>query len=286
MKPFLGIDITKNKNNDHLNGQEFITAQVSEQQAQMRDEAIGKMQTQEDKTKLPQPLRVARWICMFATLIFLSSILQNFHNHSGMTLAKAYAAAPAVFWICGISLIGWVGLTIWGRSKVQDVNQSEETKQIITRMDQILSGSYAELGVPATAPSIDMLLFRYVEKNGQIIPRSFGPVSFIACDSKIFTENGNLCLADTNQRYEFPLEAVRGIETVQKKAAIPTWNKNVPANKPPYQQYKLRVDNYGFIHFKSYHILKLELGGETWGIYFPCYELPTIESLTGHHPSV
>ena len=282
MKPFLGIDITTNKNNDQLNGQEFITAKVSEQQAQMRDEAIEKMQTQEDKTKLPQPMRVARWICMFATILCLSVILQSFQGNSYMTLAKAYAAAPAIFWVCGIGLIGWAGLTIWGRSKIQGVNQSEETRQIITRMDQILSGSYAELGVPAAAPSVDVLLFRYTEKNGQIIPRSFGPVSFIACDSKIFTENGHLCLADTNQRYEFPLEAVRGIETVQKKAAIPTWNKNVPANKPPYKQYKLRIDNYGFIHFKSYHILKLELDGETWGIYFPCYELPTVESLTGH----
>jgi hypothetical protein len=31
---------------------------------------------------------------------------------------------------------------------------------------------------------------------------------------------------------------------------------------------------------KPYHILELEKDGETYGIYFPAYELAAIESLT------
>ena len=32
---------------------------------------------------------------------------------------------------------------------------------------------------------------------------------------------------------------------------------------------------------KAYHILELEHGGENYGIYFPCWELPVFERLTG-----
>lgn len=281
MKPFLGINITHDKHNEAMNGEEFITRKVSASQEQMWDRAVETMQNQEEVSKLPKPLRVVRWVCMIVGLVFLSGILRATED---ITFAEGYANAPALFWICGVCLILWAVLAVWGKKKEKETLQSEEVRHAENSLEQITKNCYAELGVPADAPYFDLLVFRYVEKNGQIIPRSLGPVTFLACNSKIFVEDGKLCLCDTTQRNEFPLEKLRRIVTVNKDAAIPSWNKDIPQNKEPYKQYKLRTDSYGFIHFKPYYILELEYNGETWGIYFPSYELPTVESLTGLHP--
>lgn len=281
MKPFLGINITHDKHNEVMNGEEFITRKVSAAQERMWDHAVETMQNQEEVSKLPKPLRAIRWVCMFLGLGLLMGILRATEN---ITIAEGYTNAPVLFWICGISLALWAVLAVWGKQKEKETLQSEEVRRAENSLEQITKNCYAELGVPADAPYFDLLVFRYVEKDGQIVPRSLGPVTFMACNSRIFVDDGKLCLSDTNQRNEFPLDQLRRIVTVRKDAAIPSWNKDIPLNQPPYKQYKLRTDSYGFIHFKPYYILELDHNGETWGIYFPSYELPTVEALTGLHP--
>ena len=59
---------------------------------------------------------------------------------------------------------------------------------------------------------------------------------------------------------------------------LPNWYKElVPQDKA----YKLTVNNLGWVITRKYYILTVEHAGQEWGIYFPCYELSAIESLTG-----
>ena len=69
--------------------------------------------------------------------------------------------------------------------------------------------------------------------------------------------------------------------TVNEKIAVPDWNKDTPPTKGEFKQFELTVDNLNRIIVPGYHILELDCNGEKWGIYFPCYELPTFESITG-----
>lgn len=284
LKPFLGINITEDKSNEAFNGQEFVAAKVSSIQADMLEKAVDRVEAQENQSKLPRPLRIIRGASMMIGLVCVCGILRGLGGDDGVTLAQAYENAGWVFWIAGVCLAVWGLLTLWAKYRERTVVDSDETKRVISTAERLTKNSYAELGVPETAANIDILMFQYVEKKGKIVPHSFGPAAFIACDCKAFTQNGFLCLADADQRYDFPLSEMRCIVTVKKNVAIPAWNKNIPTNKPPYKEYKLRIDDYGCIHFKPYYILELEHNGETWGIYFPSYELPTIERLTGHHP--
>ena len=71
------------------------------------------------------------------------------------------------------------------------------------------------------------------------------------------------------------------IRTIWKSIAVPTWNKETELGKGCYKEYKLTVDKYQCVHMKKYYILEFEQNGETWGIYFPQYELPVVETLTG-----
>lgn len=281
MKPIFCIDVTHNKNNQTVNGNEFVTAKVSNLQADMLEKAVDRVSAQEEKTKLPAFLNILRLVFL-GTFVFCFSVFLS-HMAGGSTFIQAYQNGPLLVWIGLGSLILWGLLAYWGSKKEKDIRQSDETQHIVATADQLLENVYEELKVPRTAASMDILVFRYVEKKGQVVPKNTGILTFMSCVCKVFSENGALCIADADQRYEIPFGQIRRIVTVNKEGFIPTWNKEIPTNKPPYKQYKLRIDNYGFIHFRPYYILELEHCGETWGIYFPSYELSLIERLTGHH---
>ena len=58
-------------------------------------------------------------------------------------------------------------------------------------------------------------------------------------------------------------------------------NKDVAFNDGEYKQYNMTANQFGQVFSKPYHVLEFEAGEEEWGIYFPCYELPTFKKLTG-----
>ena len=282
MKPIFCIDITKNKNNQVLNGDELVTAKVSAIRADQLGKAVDRVGDQENKAKTPGWLNVLR-LLLLGMFVFSFSLFLS-HMAEGGSFVQVYQKAATWFWTGVGSLILWATLAYLGSKKEKDVVNSDETQRVIATAEQLLENVYEELRVPRNAASMDILVFRYVEKNGQVVPKATGVLTFMSCVCKVFTENGNFCIADADQRYEIPMGAIRRIVTVNKDASIPTWNKEIPTNKPPYKQYKLRLDNYGFIHFKPYYILEMEHEGQAWSLYFPSYELPLVESLTGHHP--
>jgi len=97
----------------------------------------------------------------------------------------------------------------------------------------------------------------------------------------VFADSENLYFANLEGKYAFPLSSIKAINTVKETIRILEWNKDEQYNKGIYKEYKLREDDYGCIHSKCYHVMEIEHNGELWGIYFPCYELPTFEQLTG-----
>lgn len=62
---------------------------------------------------------------------------------------------------------------------------------------------------------------------------------------------------------------------------IDNWNKDDSFKADTYKRFKIETTKYGKIYVKPYYILELEYMDETWGIYFPNYELPAFECITG-----
>ena len=158
--------------------------------------------------------------------------------------------------------------------------EGDESKHFTSTLDNIADSIYAEFGVPADAAGVDVLSFRYKLKNGEPVAKE------IADDMdnlvmKAFVSDEQLFLTDLESKYAFSLSEMRTIRTVKKSISLSSWNKEIPPKKGIYKPYKIKVDKYECIYCKPYHILELEHNGEIWGIYFPCYELPIFESLTG-----
>ncbi|MBR6647192.1 MAG: hypothetical protein IKL09_06730 [Clostridia bacterium] len=266
MKPFLGIDLTENKKNKQINGQEFLVQKTSAALTSTLEASSAEAEKTVDSSKLPLPLRIIQYVCGIAALLIAGGILE-----ADISLQEAYNSAPWFFWITGMCAVIWLILWLCGKQKAKTVLGTDESAQTFSHLEGTENAIYQELSVPDNAKDVDVLLFHYKLKNGEISMQTF---QYFNPEFKIFSDDKNLYLANLEGKYAFPLSSVVKIHTVKKHIRILGWNKEEKCNKGIYKQYKLTTDSYGYVHCKQYHILELNHQGESVGIYFPCYELP------------
>jgi len=275
MKPFLGIDLTNDKKNEQTNGNEFLVQTSSPALAAALEQSTEKAENTAQRSKLPLALRIAQYICCFGALIIGLGILK-----SDVDFAEGYHNAPEIHWIGAICAVIWLVLWVWGKVRSKSVLETEESTQTLSHLESTADAVYHELSVPADAKSVDVLMFFYKLKNGEIKVLEKGIIQFINPEFKLFADEENLYLANLEGKYAFPLSSIVKFHAVKKHIRIVGWNKDEEFNKGIYKQYKLTTDNYGMIHCKEYYILEIAHNGENYGIYFPCYDLPAFEECT------
>ena len=142
MKPFLGIDITTNRKNERLNGNEFLILKPSE----ILSQTLAKTTEQKDviiqKSKMPLLLRIIKSICLFLAFICGSALLR-----ARVSLAEAYHNAPWVFWLLPICVILFVLLTVCEKVKSHHVLDTDENQHALATHDRVMKDILAELAV-------------------------------------------------------------------------------------------------------------------------------------------
>ena len=279
MKPFLGIDLTTNKNNEELNGTEFLVACPSAALRESFNRSSDKVEEKVEQSKLPLVLRIIQWLCGFGGVLVFFSVLGALIGEEAISFEQAYQNAPGLFWFCGLALAIWFILKVAGTIKQNKVLGADESVQTLSNLEGNCNAIYAELEVPSDAEEINVLMFFYKIKNGKIkvcekgmqIAPYFNPVF------KIFGGSEHLYLANLDGKYAFPRSSIVTLHTVKKGIRILSWNKEEPMDQEPYKQFKLTVDQYECVHCKQYHILEINHNGESIGIYIPNYELPVFE---------
>ena len=277
MKPFLGIDLTLNNKNDQCNGSEFLVQRPSSALSESLEASTDKVKKVIQKSKLPLPLRIVQFICGIAALFISSGIL-----NADVSLAEGYHNTPWLFSTAGICAVIWFILWLCGKYKSRSVLNTGESTQTFSHLGNVADAVYAEFSTPDDAKDIDILSFFYKIKDGDIKVQEKGMRGFqyFNPEFKIFADEENLYLANLEGKYAFPLSSIVKIHTVKKHIRIARWNKDEKYNKDIYKQFKLTTDNYGCLHCKQYYILEINHQGESYGIYFPNYELPTLEECT------
>ena len=282
MKPILCIDVTLDKKNEQFVGDEFITAttpkEIMEKHEQMQEEGMEVIK----KAKLPLPLRIVKSIAGFISLILLLSCLRFGLEDGFAELFKN--SVGIIFLIVGAICGGiWLALNFASKKKEEKVFAEENLDRRVQDIEKDDAILYAALGVPESAENVDFLMFKYKVKNGEIKPQAPGlmPTPYINFSAKAYDDGRALCVAGVDNAYSFSKDEMKAIRTVNKSIALLNWNKDEEPTKGKYKEYKLGTDNMGLVHAKPYHILEIEHNGELYGLYFPCYELPVIERLTG-----
>lgn len=274
MKPFLGVDLTTNKKNEEGNGKEFLVASPSLALQESWNRSFANAQEKIEQSKLPLPLRVIQWICGFGGLLVFFGILR-----ADVTFEQGYKNAPGLFWFCGIALVIWAILKIAGTVKKNKVLGTDESVYEFSYLERNGNAIYEELEVPANATEVDVLMFYYKMKNGEmkVCEKGMQIAPYLNPVFKIFADSENLYLANLEGKYAFPKSSIVTLHTIKKNIMVLSWNKDVPMNQEPYKQYKLDTNQYGSFRCKQYHILEISDDGESIGIYIPNYEMPVFE---------
>ena len=281
MKIFFGTDLTLDKNNDRMDGEDFIVERLPEWQETALENSAAVLDGLQAKAKLPPPLRILYYVCGFAAIILFVSI---FRALTEVPLQQAYANAPVLFWIVPVTAAVWGALALVARQRKQKIEQSDEAKTALQKSEALMKECYETLGVPKGAADMDVLCSQYRVKDGKIVNKPVANYTFINTELKVFLQDEALCFADINQKFAIPKDALLSIRTVNKAISLPTWNKQKHFGEAPYDKYKLSANRYGYSS-KPYYALciRTELGVD-YELYFPCYELPIIQKLTGLSP--
>ena len=177
MKPFLGINLSSDEDNELLNGHEFLVAKPSAILTDILDSVSGKTQKIVKKSQLPLPLRVVMYACELIALIIIGGLLR-----AEVSLAESYHNAPWLYWLCAVCVIIGILLFILGKRKDRQVLEDTETKRTLSDSDAIEKEILAELSVPDNAREVDVLSFCYKEENETIkmaqkgVPREYPKV--------------------------------------------------------------------------------------------------------------
>ena len=280
MKPIFCIDITNDKKNETVNGGEFIVASVSSETSQTYDKKRDDVMEIISKSQHPLWLRIVEYVSGFAAFACVVGIIRSIGN---VTLAQAYKNAPGIFWVGGICAVLWAVLFISSKIRKNKVESSPEATALKEHIDKDVKMIFDELGVPENAEDVDVMTFSYIIKNGKTLIRkpSIDGITFYNALIKIYRKDDALCIADLKNNYEFPINMMKEISTVNKTVSMVGWSKDESPFEGRYKKYKIRISGDSMPVFKPYHILKIYDGNEEYGIYFPCYELEIFEKLTG-----
>jgi len=283
VKPFLGIDLTTDKKNEQTNGAAFLIAEPSPALTRALERSVESAGGTLEQTRLSLPLRFVQWLCGVVGALAAIVIIGGSIGRDGIPLAEGYQKDPWLFWTAGACLLVWLILKILSRQKEKTVLERDENTHVFSNLDGVIDAIFTDLLIPSDAKDVDLLSFYYKTKGSElkVCEKAMQITPYSNPLFKLFADSENLYIADLEGKYAFPLSSLRSIRTVKKTIRIPDWNKDEAYNKGVYKQYKLSTDNYNCIHCKTYHILEIDHNGELWGIYFPCYELPVFEAVTG-----
>ena len=178
----------------------------------------------------------------------------------------------------------WIVLLAAGKKREREALLDGDAEDRLSVLSSSVESIYAELGVPETAKEVDVLLFRYRVKKGEPRPlprNALNPVQYAIRAPKTYLEDDCLVLTWLEGKYAFPRSAMKAIRTVRRRITFAGWCKDLPPTDKSFKPFLAGLDQNGFVRCKWYHILEIEARGETWGLYFPNYELQTVEELTG-----
>jgi len=281
MKYFYGINKKDDPNNTSVDGKEFAVERVSDEYIDKRNAIIDSIA---DKIGIKN-LAPSKVSSFFFTLSMLVSIIAI------IVIIRVLSSGKSAF-IESEELLGkhiWLPLvTVAAVSyflyflvklvkSIKAINYDTASAEL-ERLNALNGEILESMGVPANAFDIDVFCAQY--KDGERI-KNEDKCDFANYAFKLYRDEKNLYIFDGENKYRFELSSLAKIHTVNEKVMLFKWNKETYFDTEEYAEYKVSDEENACISIPTYHILELNHGGESWGIYFGNYDLVQIEELTG-----
>ena len=271
MKNLFAVDLGSEA--EYAGWDKFLIRRVDEELSERQDEISEDLDEHQKNAALPGWLSIAKTLCALFSVIVLSAVIR-----AGFTTAMRNA--PLLV-ICG-AVSGAVALVLWliDRKKTKNVIESKDFNADVEAAKKINEESFAALGIPADAKSIDVFGYAYETKNGKEKKMNIF-CDYMTMQFKLFREGDTLCLGDVSGVVGLPLYNATGIYKIKKRVSFMEWNKDERYDKGEYKQYKITCNNAGALFIKPVYALRFRDGDDEYEIIFPAYELDAVTRATG-----
>ena len=180
-------------------------------------------------------------------------------------------------------LSGVVLFGIFGYEKLRQINyeKSDICAEYNARIDNMFDSIYLEMGVPIDAPYVDFLHFNYRLNGAGVVPVKTEKYSqlFNIWDFKFYSDNKKLYMASDEAVYAIDIASIKGIKKIDEPISISV-DRRQKKRIAKFEKCNVK-GRFGTYKIESYYIMGFEHKSDLWGLYFPWYELPVIEELTG-----
>lgn len=274
MKNVFGYPYSKTEDMP-CDGARFITNRVDAEFKKEIESVANTVAETGGKAELPKWLKIMKIICELGAALVLLALIRGARNSS---VSQMFANAPVIFYGGGVCLVLWAVLFCVEKLKYKKVDDSGEIDKALESMEELNLRSEDQLGIPHDHKKVDVLSFRYTEKNGKIKIKEELFYKHMNNEMKLFRNGDDLCLADIDSVYSFPINDIKKYVLKKKKANMDEWNKDVPFNKGEYKQYKITSNDYGTIFCRYYAMQISDVFGE-YELFFPEYELAQFKAI-------
>ena len=281
MKPIFCTDITVNKHNTTINGTEFITSSVPEEKRADLDARADELQRLINQAKTPGWMITLRSVAGFGSLVMAMKLFQ-------IAMEKGFSALFAADQIMGTSIcLGagalWFYLDRQGKMKVKRMENNPELKAKNNALEIEIAMVMHEMGVPANAKAMDVLVFNYKTKDGKVEPVSPAmlPQIYMNFECKAFASGDSISIADSENVYTFNKSDIKMLRVVDAKSTVYSWNKQEEPTSSKYAMYGVSLNKMGMATTSSYYIVEIEKDGEAFGLYVPSYEAEILREVFG-----
>ncbi len=284
MKVLFGTDITKDKKNTAVDGDEFIVRSVPEDISEKNSEIFDKELEAAEKTAGKRSIsEMIGLVMMASSFLGLSGMFDEDAELTFSLIRETVSQNPVRFSAFALLfVVGLLLLMIRAVKNKQNRKSEEENNEIPEdESEKNLQQAYFSLGVPQDAENVDILCSEYVIREGEPELKPIKMFGFANADLKVFADHNALFIADTENLYEIALDSIEKISRYNGKLTMMFWNKETAHNKGKYQPYHIRKRGEFKYTVKTYYSLDINREGETYKMYFPPYELDVIERLTG-----
>lgn len=281
MRPLFCIDVTRNRKNEELNGVEFIAREISDESKKILNKKIKALNSRANKIKPSCLAALTMAVCFLAGLIlFIGAVVSAVKDVTSQSFKN-----PALFIASVIFFIIFAVLLFIIKRKNKELPPDEEVIELTEEVNNEYIILEEELGIPEDYKEIEVLKFYYKNKNDKrrVVHHrkgfEFSP-RYENIPYKFYTTPGYLHIADKTCVYAFALHELKRIQLITKDIKIPYWLKSEAFDSEAFEQYRIKETDSGYL-LREHYVLEIERNDETFGLYFPNYELNEIQEITG-----
>ncbi len=274
MKPIFCTDLTVDKNNQTINGEEFVSSVVDPKKREKLDQLAEDLEAAMEKTNVPSWMVLVRsisgWMALFMGLGIMRAVSDSGINSifSSNTISSTL--------LCLLAAGAWFYLTKRTRDMQKNAANSPEIKEKSNALECEMIMLQNSMGVPTNAKHADVIVFPYTVVDGKITPskKKLLPPSIFLIDVMAYEDGDRISICDTEKIYTFEKADIKRIRKVEEQISVHLWNKDEEPTSARYAKYGMRLTTNGMVSMNYYYAIEISAFGQDYELYFPCYELP------------